>query len=566
MPFGASRSDWPAHALLTLLCLALYLPGLTTIPPVDRDEARFAQATKQMLESGDFIRPHFLTENRFKKPIGIYWLQSASVLLTGQRGRPAIWAYRLPSLVGALAAVLLTYRLGRRLFHPQAALLGAALLAASVLLVVEAHLATTDAVQLACVVAAQGCLGALYAAARRGARGPARYAAGFWMAQGAGILVKGPIVPLVSGLTLATLVACDGWSSARASEMRRLWLSGLRSAWGVPLMLVIVLPWAVAVGWATDWTFYRDWIGGDLVPKIVGGHESHGAPPGFYLLLLAVTFWPGSLAVGLGAVRAVRRRARCGERFCLAWLIPTWMFFEVMPTKLPHYVLPVYPALGLLVARAALAVQARHVSALHSRVMRSGLVLWGVLTLAMGILPVAGAAIVGSGADRASGLVVAVAAGIAVIGVCLCWSGQPLRASWVAVGGSIALFAPTLQWVIPELHALWLSPAASAAVAQQGAGGDGPRPLAAVGYQEPSLAFLVGTDVTFVDATGAATFLKERRDALVLVSDDQRAAFTEAAHGRGLRPREVWSMDGVNYSKGRRVRLRLFDEPSQPLE
>ena len=194
------------RAFLMLLCLALYVPGLTTIPPVDRDEARFAQATKQMLASRDFIRPRFQTDDRFKKPIGIYWVQSAAVVITGQAQRGAIWAYRLPSVLGALLAVWLTYWVGQSLFDRRVALLGASLLASSVLLVVEAHQATTDAVLLACVVAAQGCLAALYVDARRGHRGPASYAAGFWVAQGLGILVKGPIVPLVSGLTLATLV------------------------------------------------------------------------------------------------------------------------------------------------------------------------------------------------------------------------------------------------------------------------------------------------------------------------------------------------------------------------
>jgi 4-amino-4-deoxy-L-arabinose transferase-like glycosyltransferase len=53
------------------LCLALYLPGIVALRPIDRDEARFAQSTKQMLESGDFVRPRFQSEGRYKKPIGI---------------------------------------------------------------------------------------------------------------------------------------------------------------------------------------------------------------------------------------------------------------------------------------------------------------------------------------------------------------------------------------------------------------------------------------------------------------------------------------------------------------
>ena len=70
---------WRPYALLAALCLLLYLPGIASIPPLDRDEARFAQATRQMLETGDFLRIRFQDEPRNKKPAGIYWLQAASV-------------------------------------------------------------------------------------------------------------------------------------------------------------------------------------------------------------------------------------------------------------------------------------------------------------------------------------------------------------------------------------------------------------------------------------------------------------------------------------------------------
>src|ERR1700686_1824459 len=104
------------YALLTLLCLLLYLPGISAIPPLDRDEARFAQATRQMLETGDFLRIRFQDEARNKKPAGIYWLQAAAVSAFSTPSATAIWPYRLPSLLGAMAAVLLTFALGTALF------------------------------------------------------------------------------------------------------------------------------------------------------------------------------------------------------------------------------------------------------------------------------------------------------------------------------------------------------------------------------------------------------------------------------------------------------------------
>jgi len=94
---GSSLRSVPGFAVLLLLCLILYAPGLTSIPPVDRDQARFAQATRQMLETGDFIRIRFQEEVRNKKLIGIHWLQAAAVALFSTPGSTAIWPYRLPS-------------------------------------------------------------------------------------------------------------------------------------------------------------------------------------------------------------------------------------------------------------------------------------------------------------------------------------------------------------------------------------------------------------------------------------------------------------------------------------
>src|SRR5438309_10281887 len=109
-------SGWRPYALLAALCFALYLPGIAAIPPLDRDEARFAQASRQMLETGDFLRIRFQDEARNKKPAGIYWLQVAAVAAFSTPASAAIWPYRLPSLLGAMAAVLLTFAIGTALF------------------------------------------------------------------------------------------------------------------------------------------------------------------------------------------------------------------------------------------------------------------------------------------------------------------------------------------------------------------------------------------------------------------------------------------------------------------
>src|SRR5919201_2946606 len=138
------------YALLGLLCLLLYVPGLAAIPPLDRDEARFAQATRQMLETGDFIRIRFQDEARNKKPVGIYWLQAISVAALSTAESRAIWPYRLPSALAAMVDVVLTFAFGSRLLGSRpASFIAAVLLGCGLGVVAEAHLAKTDAALLA---------------------------------------------------------------------------------------------------------------------------------------------------------------------------------------------------------------------------------------------------------------------------------------------------------------------------------------------------------------------------------------------------------------------------------
>ncbi|MEJ2118927.1 MAG: divergent polysaccharide deacetylase family protein, partial [Alphaproteobacteria bacterium] len=135
-----------AAAFLVLLCLALYLPGIATLPVTDRDEARFAQASKQMLETGNYVDIRFQENPRYKKPIGIYWLQSASVKTLSPGDFTQIWAYRVPSLLGIIVGVLLTWWAALPIFGRKNALLAAALLASALTLTMprEEFLATLE--------------------------------------------------------------------------------------------------------------------------------------------------------------------------------------------------------------------------------------------------------------------------------------------------------------------------------------------------------------------------------------------------------------------------------------
>src|SRR6185312_1929928 len=161
-----------AVAFLLLCGLLFFLPGFFHIPPVDRDEARFAQATKQMVESGDYVDIRFQQDVRYKKPVGIYWMQAAAVKTASALGLPhaelRIWVYRIPSLIGAIGATLLTYWAALAFLTRRGAVLAALLMCSSVLLGVEARLAKTDAMLLLTVVAAMGAMARAYLSWQRG--------------------------------------------------------------------------------------------------------------------------------------------------------------------------------------------------------------------------------------------------------------------------------------------------------------------------------------------------------------------------------------------------------------
>ncbi|MDW8443225.1 MAG: glycosyltransferase family 39 protein [Acetobacteraceae bacterium] len=255
-----------------------------------------------MLETGDFVEIRFGDVARNKKPVGIHWAQAAAVSAAeavGVAERSDIWPYRLPSALGGLVAALATFWLGRALVGREAALIAALLLPACLVVTVEMHIAKTDAALLGTVAVMMGLFGRAVVAPERFGPGAA---AGFWLALGAGALLKGPVAPMVAGLAAVAV-----WAGDRLARRPSPWVGALRPAWGVPLALAVVLPWAVAIWVATDGAFFLEAIRGDLGQKVVGADEQHGGPPGYHLAAC------GRHPVPCLARRAARHSRRLGR-------------------------------------------------------------------------------------------------------------------------------------------------------------------------------------------------------------------------------------------------------------
>ena len=308
-------AGWRGPVLAALLALIAGLPGLLSLPPLDRDEARFAETSAQMLESDDFVTPHFQDAPRFKKPVGIYWLQALAVGTTSSLEDRAIWAYRLPSLLGAMLAAAACVWGAAAFLRPGAALLAGGLLATGFLLSTEADIAATDGLLCGAVTLAMAALGRMYLAARDGRTPTRAVKVLFWAAFATTVLIKGPVGPMVVGLTLLSLCVWD---------RKIVWLKDLGWGWGLILTALVVGPWAMAITVATDGAFWGAAVGGDLAPKLVGDQEGHGAPPGFYLALAPLLLFPASMLLPAGLTVGWRAPSRrCASR-CAGSSPPGW--------------------------------------------------------------------------------------------------------------------------------------------------------------------------------------------------------------------------------------------------
>jgi 4-amino-4-deoxy-L-arabinose transferase-like glycosyltransferase len=547
----ATRSHARAVILLIVVASLAFLPGFFQIPPIDRDEARFAQATKQMVETGDYVDIRFQDEVRYKKPVGIYWLQSAVVKTAQALGVPdaltTIWLYRIPSLFGAIGAVLLTYWMALAFVSPRAALLAGLMLASSIMLGVEARLAKTDAMLLLTAVAAMGAMARIYLRERREPAVAMDWGlpAIFWTALAVGVLLKGPLILMFVVLAAGTLAVID--RSAR-------WLLALRPLVGVAWLALLVMPWFIAIMVRAGDSFFVESVGRDMLNKVGSGQESHGAPPGYYFALFWVTFWPGAALAGLATPAVWAARREPGTRFLLAWLIPAWIVFELVVTKLPHYVLPLYPAIAVLIAGI---IDARMLARQPWLVRGTGW--WLAFPLIAGIAAVIGLII----STRALGLPAwPFLAGAMLFGLLAWWlyaTDGPERSLLRAVMASILLAVGIYALIIPNVGG---SPSAALAQVLRDAGCS--RPIAAAaGFHEPSLVFQAGTSTQLTDGTGAAEFLRRGGCRFAFVESRHERSFAQRAEALGLRYTPGPRIEGVNVGSARRVTIAVYRaEPS----
>lgn len=328
---------------LCFLVFICFFLSLNTIPPLDRDESRYIQATVQMLESKDFVNIKFLDAPRLKKPPGIYWLQALSATITKNilyLEQAPLWSYRLPSAIAASISILLTFLLGKILFGRTQGIIAALLLVSSPLVFIEAHIAKTDSVLLACILFITYVLSKVIFEKKYEISHSKYLIFLAWIIMGFAFLIKGPLVIM---FILFTVIFFRIFSKQN-------FIKDLQIAIGLMLFIMVALPWFIIINVGDNSSVFLDSVKKDMFLKLISAQESHGAPPGTYLLSSIVSAWPIFLFIIPTSIWAYKKRKEKAVIFLLCSILPAWIVFELVPTKLMHYILPLLPSLAILSA------------------------------------------------------------------------------------------------------------------------------------------------------------------------------------------------------------------------
>lgn len=540
-----ATSPWAVAGILVMVLLVhLVLASSTTL--WDRDEPRFARAAVEMVDSGDYLVPRFNGNLRPDKPALIYWLMAVPLRAMGV----SELAVRLPSIVGILVATLFTYLIGRRLFDARVGLQAMIFYASAVLVIAIGGLATADGTLNAFTTVA---IWAFVEWLHRRDR--------FWpplalaFALGGAQLAKGPVG---LAIPLLTILGTNFMLERERRLSGRMWaMIAVASGAGVALFLA----WALPANAATGGELGRVGIGRHVVERILRPQEGHGgsgvlgylATLPLYVPLLIAGIFPWVVHLP-GAISAVVRRHVGGplqRAVLVGWAAPTFLLMSLVATKLPHYILPIFPALAIGMAATLAAHRRGELSDKDRAWLRGGVWLFTPVAalIVVGLVGVGwfidAPALRWAGPLAATPLIIATA-------LVLRWqlherTGRTSAALAAATPVTILLLA---QLVMPGIETIKVSPEVAAA-ARAEAGDD-----AAIyfsGYSEPSLIFYLNqsADRPVRELGGTAEDYAAWRDApgrAVVVMSRQRLDNVQRQIG-DMRLREVFSSRALNYAK-----------------
>jgi 4-amino-4-deoxy-L-arabinose transferase-like glycosyltransferase len=523
--------------LLTFLTLVILIPGTVGVSFVDRDEGWYAQVSREMLASGDWVVPRMGGEPWLAKPPLLYWLVASAFAAFGM----VEWAARLVSVLAMLGVVQLLATLGARLYTRRAAMMAAVSFVTMLTPVIVGRMLLTDALLLWWCMAAMVLLWGL---AARGVT--AGQAVAFWLCVGLAILAKGPaVVPFVGAFGVGLLTNRD-------------WRGWLRSAkfWAaLPVCLVVAAPWYVAVALQAPEAFREQFLGYEISQRFTAPPHGHAGPPGTYIIISLAGLLPWTpLVVGAIVERVQRRRVDPAAGLVLVWLVLPWVFLELVPSKLPHYVLPCYVPVAILLGR-------MWDEGLERAVTTGQRVVLGIWAL----VPMAGGLGLMWLASRfwqfPWGYPLAVAALVLMVGffgVGLAAARAWLTTAWRgAVVVTLAFHVLVGVWLLPMMEPDRLS---RNIATQANALDAGAEEVLVCGYTEPTVLFYLERAARVVGPAAVAEALRAAEQPVVVVMSD--AAWVASGLTVDER-RGMWrAVRGFNYVNGERATVWVAHVPA----
>ena len=543
-------------SLIILIILALF-SGQYSIPPIDRDEARFAQASSQMIQSGDYVNIKFQDEIRAKKPIGIYWLQAFSAKLFGQED---IGSYRIPSLLSSIITLVFFGLITRVIFPVYQTLIVTLLFASSIVFMGEAHLAKTDATLLCLICVQQYFLLKIILQQENTFKVKYLYPILVWLIFSFGVLVKGPIS--IAILFLTVIAFCIIQKSISL-------IKSLRPIIGLLICTLVILPWFLAIDEATNGMFLQKAFQEDFFSKLESGQEGHGALPGTHLLTLSISIWPIATFLPCLILFSLQNRNNIIIKFLMCWILPFWVIIELIPTKLLHYPLPVLPAIAILAIGGLLQFKS-NIKKIKSALVRKFTYMSSILFSFGGIILSGGIFYISSKFNIENDniltfftiLLILISLVIFILSLTLIFNFKNLyldisKSFYNILLAIIALASIfniiNYNFVLPKLD--YLHPSNAIIKKLKKVKTDA---VASSGYHEPSLVFLLNGDVLLSDPHEVAIFMAEGKNNVALIEKSDLKQFLETSNDLNLKIKEISKVKGFNIAKGRHVEIYIF--------
>ena len=525
---------------------SIYFLGIINIPVLDRDEARFASASKNMIESKDYIDIKLDGETRYKKPIGIYWAQFVSTKILGNYPYDKIWTYRIPSFLGIFISLILIFFSIRKLVSEKVGFLSAFFLSLSFLTVTEINQAKSDGLlflfinicNLIILKFAHDYEQNKYREKQR------KIVLIFWISLALGILTKGPIILLFVFLPMFmfSLIKKDYFLFKAINFLP-----------GYLIFLIISIPWFVLITVKSGGIFWQESVINDLLRKVPKGQESHGFYPGYYSLLLFIFLWPSCTFIIPTLKNLLYNRKRVTKNtkklFLCCWFFAPFVIYELIATKLPHYVFPSYTPLVILI------------SSFLMKKINSKEKLFSISSYVCSLIfPLVILSIYVSAVYIYSELNFVTYLFIAILILIILFLVQSLLKEKISNFFLFsALFQCFLYCVIiydlkPHLKTFWISDNINQIIEDEIENIDN---IYSYGFNEPSLVFLAGHKLKKIEPKIMLERALHSKRNLFILTEDNIEDFVNL-NNKDIGMRRIKSFSGFNYSQGKNINFFVY--------